>query len=484
VVTQRSVLERVPAAAAVTLCMDETGVGSAAPEEVARSLQTSDSRAYVIYTSGSTGKPKGVEVRHRNVVNFLTAMRARPGMTSDDVLVAVTTLSFDIAVLELFLPLTVGGRVVIAPRDVVVDGARLGELMRAEGATCMQATPATWRMLLDAGWRGQPNLKALCGGEALPADLARQLLPAVGELWNMYGPTETTVWSTCARISEVAAQVTIGSPIGNTVSRVLDRHRQQVPVGVPGELLLGGAGVAKGYLGLPGLTAERFVKDPTGEDPVGLFYRTGDLVRVRPDGQMEFLGRLDNQVKVRGYRIELGEIEAALAGLEEIGESVVTVGTDAAGGPGALLVACVVYRAGRQLTASEVRRHLREQLPGYMVPGLVIELEALPRTPNGKIDRRALPDPLRAASPTGKYVPPISEAERIVADEWKALLSVDRVGRHDNFFELGGHSLLSMRAVAAIERRTGKRLDPRLMFFQTVEQIAAGLESPLAGQPT
>jgi amino acid adenylation domain-containing protein len=481
VVTQRSVLDRVPTGGASALCLDDVDPSAAPANGAVLVTPTPESRAYVIYTSGSTGKPKGVEVLHRNVVNFLTAMRARPGLSADDVLVAVTTLSFDIAVLELLLPLTVGARVVIAPREVTMDGARLVELMRDEGATCMQATPATWRMLFDAGWRGLADLKVLCGGEALPADLALQLLPVVGELWNMYGPTETAVWSTSAHILDPAAPVTIGTPIGNTVVRVVDRHGRQCPVGVPGELLIGGAGVAKGYLGRPDLTAERFVRDPTGQDPAGRYYRTGDLARMRPGGQLEYLGRLDNQVKVQGYRIELGEIEAALAALGEISEAVAAVRADPSGS--ARLVAYVVYHAGRQLTSSEVRRHLREQLPAYMVPGLVVELPALPRTPNGKIDRRSLPDALGGGPAARVYVPPASPAEQLVAEVWGALLPVERVGRHDNFFELGGHSLLSMRAVAAIEQRTGKRLDPRLMFFQTVEQIAAGLEPQLAGQP-
>jgi amino acid adenylation domain-containing protein len=482
VVTHRSLLGRLPADAAPLLCVDDAEFAGAVPALGARvRAGTPDDRAYVIYTSGSTGKPKGVELRHRNVANFLVAMRRRPGITADDVLVAVTTLSFDIAVLELFLPLSVGARVVIAPRDVGTDGARLAELLRAEGATIMQATPATWRMMFDAGWQGQPGLRALCGGEAVPPDLVQRLLLAVGELWNMYGPTETTVWSTCTRISDAAAPVTIGTPIANTTVRVVDRNGRQVPIGVPGEFLIGGAGVAKGYLGRPELTAEHFVLDPTGEDPTRVFYRTGDLVRVLPDGNMEFLGRSDNQVKVQGYRIELGEIEATLAALPEISEAVASVRADAPGTGITRLVAYVVFHAGRQLTASEVRQKLRERLPAYMIPGLIIELASLPRTPNGKLDRRALPE-FSGPATSRAFSPPQTDAERIVAEVWSALLSVARVGRADNFFELGGHSLLSMRAVAAIEKRTGRRLDPRLMFFQTVEQLAASLASasPLA----
>ena len=433
---------------------------------------TPDDRAYVIYTSGSTGLPKGVEVLHGNVVNFLNAMRERPGIASDDVLVAVTTPSFDIAALELFLPLTVGACVVVAPADDVRDGSRLARLLDESRATVVQATPATWRAMLDAGWAGRRTMRAFCGGEALPRDLARRLLPAVAELWNLYGPTETTIWSTCARVPD-DADVTIGTPIGNTVLHVMDARDQVLGVGIPGELLIGGAGVAAGYLGRSELTAQRFVI----RDGVR-FYRTGDLVKRRPDGALEHLGRLDDQVKVQGFRIELGEIEAVIGALPSVREVVASVCRDP-GGEGRL-AAWVVYRAGQQPTASEVRRYLRNQLPMYMVPGMIIPMDALPRTANGKVDRHALPDPFAVAAAARQHAEPQGDLERLVARSWAALLSVERVGRTDNFFELGGHSLLSMRAVAAIEQETGVRLDPRLFFFQTLEQIAGQLGQRVA----
>ncbi|MGH7678900.1 MAG: non-ribosomal peptide synthetase, partial [Gemmatimonadaceae bacterium] len=473
IVSQRSISARLPVGDRKVIWLDDLE-RDALFDEAPKSAATFDDRAYVIYTSGSTGLPKGVEVRQSNVVNFLNAMRERPGIDPGDVLVAVTTPSFDIAVLELFLPLVTGATVVIAPSDTVMDGAKLGALLRESGATMMQATPATWRALLDAGWRGQSGLKALCGGEALAPELARKLLPLVGELWNMYGPTETTVWSTCARITDAGGIVPIGSPIANTVFRVVDRRGQQVPVGVPGELLLGGAGVASGYLGRSELTEQRFVSDPTGQASGMRFYRTGDLARLRPDGQLEHLGRLDDQVKVQGFRIELGEVESVLAALPAITEAVVSVYSDEEGD--ARLVAWVVYRPGEQLTGSEVRRYLRHQLPAYMVPGLIVQLDAVPRTNNGKVNRRALPNPLGGRDSRNEYQAPATAMERLVAQAWSALLPVSRVGRTDNFFELGGHSLLSMRAVAAIEQQTGVHLDARLMFFQTVEQIAANLE--------
>ncbi len=279
--------------------------------------------AYVIYTSGSTGQPKGVQVPHRALVNFLASMRREPGFTADDVIVAVTTLSFDIAGLELFLPLVSGGRVVVAPSETVADGRALAALLKDSGATVMQATPATWRLLLESGWEGDPGLRALCGGEALPRDLAERLLGKVGALWNVYGPTETTIWSTAGRVRGGEGAVPLGGPLANTQIHLLDRGGQPVPVGVPGELFIGGDGVARGYLGRPALTAERFVPDPFAAAPGARLYRTGDLVRRRADGALEFLGRTDHQVKIRGFRIELGEIEAVLAACPGVAQAVV-----------------------------------------------------------------------------------------------------------------------------------------------------------------
>lgn len=476
IVSQHAVAGVLPAGDRHVVWLDEL---ESAPvrDEGPACAATLDDPAYVIYTSGSTGLPKGVEVLRRNVVNLLSAMRERPGIDPDDVLLAVTTPSFDIAVLELLLPLTAGACVVVAPSEAIMDGARLGALLHESGATMMQATPAMWRSMLDAGWKGAPRLKVLCGGEALPRELARRLLPRVGELWNMYGPTETTVWSTCARITDASDSVPIGAPIANTVVRVVDRFGQQLPVGIPGELLIGGAGVARGYFGRSDLTEQRFVADVTGQHSSMRFYRTGDLVRLRPDGMLEHLGRLDDQVKVQGFRIELGEIEAVLGALPSVREAVAAVHADEEGH--ARLVAWIVYRQGHQQTSSEVRRYLRHQLPAYMVPGLIMQLDTIPRTANGKVDRRALPDPLGSDTATRGYLAPDSATERLIAETWSALLRVQQVGRHDNFFELGGHSLLSMRAVAAIEQRTGVRLDPRLFFFQTVQQIAASLDSRL-----
>ncbi|MFE2175305.1 amino acid adenylation domain-containing protein [Kitasatospora sp. NPDC059462] len=328
--TQRPVAGRLPAGGAEVLCLDELREELATePAGDPGAPVDEDDLAYVIYTSGSTGRPKGVQVPHRALTNFLHAMGERPGLAADDTLLAVTTHSFDISLLELLLPLVRGARVVVAERSSAADGERLSRLLAASGASVMQATPSTWRMLLDAGWRGAPGLKVLAGGEALPEDLARRLLAGGVELWNMYGPTETTIWSAVAEVGE--GPVSIGAPIANTELHVLDERGRLVPPGVPGELTIGGAGLARGYLGRPELTAERFVRHPFDPDPAARLYRTGDLVRRRRDGGIDFLGRLDHQVKLRGFRIELGEIESELAAHPEVGHAVVTVREDVPG---------------------------------------------------------------------------------------------------------------------------------------------------------
>ncbi|WP_157251540.1 non-ribosomal peptide synthetase/type I polyketide synthase [Nonomuraea typhae] len=387
-----------------------------------------DNACYVLYTSGSTGKPKGVRVQHSSVVNFLASMAREPGLTGDDTLLAVTTFAFDISVLELFLPLTVGGRVVIAGRDAAYDPVRLAALLA--GATVMQATPATWRLLLTSGWQGQPGLKALCGGEALPADLAEDLRGRVGELWNMYGPTETTIWSTLSRVA--GGPVTIGHPIANTGIHLLDAALQPVPSGVVGELYIGGAGLARDYLGQPELTAERFVTWRERR-----LYRTGDLARRNAAGEIEFLGRADGQVKVRGYRIELGEIESLLLGHPAVRAAAVVVrGADADKSIAAYLVADGEH---------DWREYLRRKLPDYMVPSSFTHLEALPLTPNGKVDRKALPEPVGQSPSTG--VAPRTPAEARLAELWSAILGVSGIGIDDDFFALGGDSFKAVRAV-------------------------------------
>ena len=428
--------------------------------------------AYVIYTSGSTGRPKGVEVSHRGMANFLLAMRNEPGMGVDDVLLAVTTISFDIAVLELYLPLVTGGRVVIAGEDEVTDGRRLMRRAEEAGATLMQATPATWKLLIAAGWRGSPSLRILCGGEALGRSLADDLLRRSAGLWNMYGPTETTVWSTFDRVTR-DGPILVGRPIANTTLYVVDELFRELPIGVPGELYIGGAGVANGYVNLPELTSERFLRSPfkAGER----IYRTGDLVRRRHDGRVQHLGRLDDQVKVLGFRIELGEVESALRSHEAVHDAVVVVRDDR-------LTGYIVFQTGQHATNTELRNMASRTLPAHMVPAQFVVLDALPLTSNGKVDRKALPDPDRQAAGSPHWESPADPLSRVIAGVWTELLGVSRVGLNDNFFEIGGHSLLAMESIALIEQRTGRRLDPRLLFFKTVRELAATLATAPAAE--
>jgi len=402
--------------------------------------------AYVIYTSGSTGQPKGVAVAHHSLVNFLTTMAREPGIAPDDRLMAVTTISFDIAGLELYLPLSAGAAVILAPKQVAGDGALLARALTDSGVTVMQATPSTWRMLLTAGWQGDPDLCILCGGEALPQDLAHELAPLGKALWNLYGPTETTIWSTRTTVDPEAG-VHIGKPIGNTQIYILDQNLRPVPAPVPGGLYIAGDGLARGYFQKPELTAERFLPNPFAKAPGARMYWTGDLARWRPDGCIGYLGRADFQVKVRGFRIELGEIEAALNELPEVRESVVVAKSLSGRPEDATLIAYVVFHEPRPVEA--LREHLRGSLPGYMVPAHFTTLDALPLTPNNKIDRNALPEP-KIADESVEFVAPRDETERALADIWSAVLHADRVGVKDDFFAMGGHSLLATQAVARV----------------------------------
>jgi amino acid adenylation domain-containing protein len=428
--------------------------------------------AYVIYTSGSTGKPKGVVVHHRAVVNFLASMAKQPGMKAGDRVVAVTTLSFDIAVLELLLPLSVGATIVLASRDQAIDGAALKTLLEQSQASLMQATPATWRLLIEAGWRAAPPFKALVGGEGLPQDLARELASRVGELWNMYGPTETTVWSTCWKVDPAAAAIRIGTPIDNTQVHVLDEKMQPCPIGVAGEIFIGGDGVTLGYLGLPKLTDERFIPDPFRAGTDSRLYRTGDRGRWCADGQLEHLGRLDFQVKVRGFRIELGEIEARLAAHEAVAQNVVIVREDQPGD--VRLVAYLVAKAPVP-EAGELKKFLRTHLPEYMLPQHFVTLDALPLTPNGKVDRKRLPPPTDSGegAARGARVAPRNDLEHKVLQAMEAVLNQRSLGITDDFFSLGGHSLLAARLIGQINRSLGLQLGLRVMFeAPTAEKIA------------
>lgn len=429
--------------------------------------------AYVIYTSGSTGKPKGVQIPHRAVVNFLTSMHRKPGMTREDRLLAVTTLSFDIAGLEIFLPLSLGASFEIVSREVSSDGSRLLSKLRSSRATVMQATPATWGMLLDAGWEGSPDLKILCGGEAVPRKLANQLLRKAGSVWNMYGPTETTIWSTTTKIEPGEGPVSIGRPIANTDIFILDKALELVAVGVAGELHIGGHGLARGYVKRPKLTAEKFIANPFSEDREARLYKTGDLARYLPNGEIEFLGRIDHQVKLRGFRIELGEIEEVLRQHSGVSESVVLAREDAPGNK--RLVAYFVPARGAVPSAGELRNFLKKSLPEYMVPSAIVILKKMPRTPNGKINRQSLPPPDQPdLAPQASFNAPRDILESQLVRIWENILGLRPIGIQHNFFELGGHSLLAVRLMLRIEQTFGKRLPTATIFeAPTIEQLAA-----------
>ncbi len=417
--------------------------------------------AYVIYTSGSTGRPKGVEVEHHSLTNLLLAMRDELGAGDGDVWLGLTTLAFDISALELLLPLITGGRVVVVPEAGTRDGAALRRLIGDRSVSHVQATPSSWRLLLDAGL-DEPGLVALTGGEPLPLPLARELRARVGRLVNVYGPTETTVWSAIAEITEEPEEVTIGVPLANTRIHILDERLVPVPAGVPGEICVGGAGVARGYLDRPELTAERFLADPYGP-PGSRLYRTGDLGRRRPDGLIEFLGRADGQVKIRGHRVELGEIEARLLAHPHVAEAAVVLRPE-----DQRLVAYVVPKSepGVPLETASVREHLARALPGVMVPGVYVHLDRLPLTPARKLDRAALPDPPSRAEEAS---PPPAEADPLVAEVtriWEEVLRIDGIRPDEDLFDLGGHSLTVTQIAGRIRKHLG--VDVELdVFFDT-----------------
>jgi amino acid adenylation domain-containing protein len=432
--------------------------------------------AYTIYTSGSSGKPKGVMIEHIAVVNFLTSMQNIPGINDKDILLAVTTISFDISVLELFLPLVTGAKVVIAGKNEVVDGNLLLNLIKKTGTTILQATPSTWKLMIEAGWKRTASLKMLCGGEALPKDLATKMLERGKELWNMYGPTETTVWSSVKKIEKGPDPIFIGPPVANTQFYVVDKNMQPVPIGVSGELLIGGLGLARGYLNRPELNKEKFIKNPFSDLSPRL-YRTGDLVRYLSNGDIEFLGRTDFQVKLRGYRIELGEIENVLSGHKDIKEAVVSAKQNK--NQDKQLVAYIITDSNKELKSADLRTFLKEKLPEYMIPSVFVRMEKFPLTPNGKIDRKALPEPESGKINIGSaHVAPRNDIEKKLVEIWKRILGLSNIGINDNFFDLGGHSLLAVKMFAELERLTGIKLPLVTLFeHQNIYELVAIINS-------
>jgi amino acid adenylation domain-containing protein len=456
-----------------TTAADRSGRGPA-PESATVLGAGPRDLAYVIYTSGSTGRPKGVRIEHRSLTNLLLAMRDLMGAGPGDRWLALTSASFDISALEFFLPLVTGGTLVVAGDRDVGDGAALRELISRHGVTHVQATPTTWAMLLDAGFGtepgtdhgagggpglGVPTVTALVGGEALPEELARRLRPRVRRLVNVYGPTETTIWSTADEVDPAAGPVTIGRPLANTRALVLDARLQPVPVGIPGDLYLAGTGLARGYHGRPRLDATRFVADPFGR-PGGRMYRTGDRVRHRRDGRLEFLGRLDDQVKLRGHRIELGEVEACLLAQPGVRRAAAAVRDDR----------LVGYHVGGE--AATLRRTLAATLPAYLVPDSFVRLDALPTTPNGKLDRAALPHP--APTTGGGTDARAGAALDTVRAIWREVLALPQLDDSENLFDLGGHSVTMNQISVRIRDRLGVDV-PLAAYFDspTVAGIAA-----------
>ncbi|MEV0388562.1 amino acid adenylation domain-containing protein [Nonomuraea sp. NPDC050643] len=431
--------------------------------------------AYIIFTSGSTGRPKGVQIPHRALSTFASYVRRTPGLTSRDIVLAPTTAAFDISVYELVATLTAGARVVLATERQARDGKALLDLRARSGANVLNATPATYRLLVEAGWEPTPGLRVVSSGELLPTDLAAEIIGRADEVWNMYGPTETTVWCSHRRIGPglpPTPVVPIGRPTDNTTMYVLDDHLRPVPVGVAGELYVGGDLLARGYRDRPGLTAERFLPDPLAAEPGARMYRTGDRGRLLAGGELEYLGRADFQIKLRGHRIEPGEIETLLRADPGVDQAVVIKHETAE-----QLVAYVVGTADPAL----LRGRLAGRLPAYMIPETFLTLDAMPLSPNGKLDRDALPDPVagvRARQSATAYVAPRTELEAALGRAWEQVLGLDRVGAGDDFFDLGGHSLDVLKLTARVESELGHVFAPADLFqHPTVEQLAALLES-------
>ncbi|WP_319419777.1 non-ribosomal peptide synthetase [Pleurocapsa sp. FMAR1] len=438
--------------------------------------------AYVIYTSGSTGKPKGVQIEHRTAVNLLTSIAREPGINASDTLLSVTTISFDIAVAEIFLPLIVGAKLAVVSRQTATDGHQLLQALEKYQVTFMQPTPVSWKILLAAGWQGSKNLKMISTGEALSKELAKQLQDKGASLWNLYGPTETTIWSSVHQVKADAEPISIGHPLANVKYYILDSHLMLLPVGIPGELYIGGDCLARGYLNRPELTIDRFIRDPFSDRPEARMYKTGDLAYYAEDGTVICVGRLDRQVKIRGFRIEIEEIESAILQYPGVQAAAVTVQENSATGY-QRLIGYIVNQPNATVNHEALRGFLKQQLPAHMIPFGFMTIDALPLTLNGKIDPKALP-PFDFTSQTvaESYVAPRSQLETQLASAWEKVLEVKRVGIKDDFLELGGSSLLAITLVSEIEQALGQKIPLKaLANLTTIEQMARCFAE---GQPT
>ena len=473
--SEERLLQSLPQLGATVVCLDRDWEHiSRESTHNPKSGVAAENLAYIIYTSGSTGTPKGVQVPHCAVGNVLTDVKASIGVSEQDAIPLVANICFDISVLEMFLPLIAGGRLVVASLQVVTDGKRLHDMLSANSITVMNATPATWRLLLQADWTGMDELTILSGGEALQTELALELLSRGRAVWNLYGPTETTIYSSGAvyRLESYSPTVAIGRPIANTQFYILDEHLQPLPVGVAGQLYIGGVGLTRGYLKRADLTAASFLPDPFSNVPGARLYRSSDLARYLPDGNIEFLGRVDHQIKLRGFRVELGEIESILNEHAGIQQSVVLAREDSPGDK--RLVAYVVASDRAANTVHDLRAYLKEKLPEYMLPSAFVFLNAMPLTANGKLDRNALAAP----DPSGQdlehsFVAPGNPLEETIAQIWADVLKLEKIGMHDNFFDLGGHSLKATQVVSRVREVLRTDLPVRVLFeAPTVAELA------------
>lgn len=484
--TEESLRSQLPDFEGCTVYLDRDGpeIEKASKPKLHESFNLAN-LAYVIYTSGSTGQPKGVGISHSAVSNLLQSIIHVPGMTDADRVLAVTTLSFDISVTELFLPLVVGACICLVDRSVAMDAMALVKKIAGSNINYMQATPATWRMLLDAGWQGQSDLRIVSGGETLTRDLAEKLLARCGELWNLYGPTEATVWASTHRVTNGTGPVPIGIPVMNTEMLILDEGMNLVSGNQPGELYIGGNGLARGYIHDPEQTAEKFIPHPFSIKAGARLYRTGDLAQFRKDGTLLHLGRIDHQVKVRGYRIELGEIETSLEALSSIDQAVVL--TNSQGSSDVRLIAYLKPAQDEPLDRSNLRAALKRTLPEYMIPSTNVFLDSFPLTPSGKVDRKALSllELQKYQPEENGFVPPSNERQEALASLVCEVLKIDRIGIGDDLFSYGADSLKMAQIVARIRDRMAVELEQSSLFdHSTIAEMTELIDraSELPGQ--
>ncbi|MCF7848981.1 MAG: amino acid adenylation domain-containing protein [Kiritimatiellales bacterium] len=471
--TEKSVMGvtyRVSHAKTETVVIDAVDI-SGAPAKNPQVETDPRNPAYVVYTSGSTGHPKGTQIEHHSFVNFLRSMQQAPGLTRMDTVLAITTPCLDIAGLELFLPLITGAKTAILPRETAMNGHLLAEQIEKTG-TVLQATPSTWRMLLDSGWRGSRHLKMLCGGEIWPRELAAELLQGGGELWNMHGSPETTVWSGVEQVKiGDTGPILLGRPIDNTSFYIMDRNLQMLPAGMTGELCIGGEGVSRGYYKMDGLTAEQFVPDPFSSVPGARLYKTGNLARRKPDGRIEFLRRKDLQVNIRGFRIELEEVESVMMRFPGIQQAMAQACQSADGNN--QLTGCYTIEAEQEVEGAKLRKWMEKNLPDEMIPQFFIQLDEIPMTAEGKVDRQMLPKPgAEALAVSAEFIEPQTAGEKALAEIWCEVLELEQVGIRDNFFELGGHSLLAIKLIDRLGEAGYNLRVEQLFLHPTIDGMA------------